>query len=73
MNRKTEYNHTLGRLEVLLRRTPMTARAIAKTMGCCRPVAYQRLAALRARGLPICEVQIRESATGPRSTAYSIR
>ncbi len=67
------YTKVLDRLAALLRREPMTARQIAEELKCCRPAAYQRLAALKKRGERIFTMPIRESVTGPGSTAYVIR
>lgn len=65
-------SETLDALEQLLREQPMTARAIAAAMGCCRPVAYDRLRALKKRGVKLRQRRVREGASGPKATAYSV-
>lgn len=67
-----EYLKILDRLTVLLRRKPMTARAIAEAMHCSRPVAHDRLAALRLRGERLLEVSASQRSTGPKAVAYWI-
>ncbi len=78
MTTKTDYNKTLDKLAELLRRKPMTARAISEALTCCRPAAYQRLRALQERGDAVFEMQAPElpkgsRKPGPRSIAYGIR
>lgn len=73
---RTTYQKTLTRLAILLRRKPMTAREIAESLGCCRPSAYQRIEALRAKGLQVYTIPAPEGkdpVTGPRPIAYGIR
>ncbi len=70
---KTRYQRTLDRLVALLKHEPMTARQIAAELKCCRPAAYQRLEALKKRGERLYTMALRESVTGPGSTAYGIR
>jgi predicted transcriptional regulator len=73
MPSRSDYTKTLDRLSQLLRRKPMTARAIAEHMNCRKPTAYQRLRDLQKRGEEVFTTQVRESDTGPLSTAYSVR
>jgi DNA-binding Lrp family transcriptional regulator len=71
--KRSEYTKVLNKLSASLRRKPMTARAIAEAFNCCRPVAYERLRALEKRGETVFQIRIRESVTGPQSTAYGVR
>jgi hypothetical protein len=73
MPSRAAYTDTLDELANMLRRKPMTARQISERFGCSRPVAYDRLEALRLRGEPVCEIPLREARRGPRSKAYGIR
>lgn len=73
MPTKQDYDATLDRLCRVLRQKPLTAKAIADRFSCSKPVAYQRIAALRARGVAVYTIPVRESATGPRATAYGVR
>lgn len=73
MPTRDEYEKTLNKLAAMLRKKPMTAKAISESLKCCRPVAYERLRALQERGEQVFQIPIRESATGPSSTAYGIR
>jgi hypothetical protein len=73
MPTKAAYSETLDRLAKLLKRKPMTAKAISAEIGRCRPVAYQLIKALRRRGDAVYELAVRESVTGPTSTAYGLR
>lgn len=70
---RADYTQTLDKLTALLRRKPLTAKAIAAAMGCCKPAVYHRIAALRERGEQLYSFSTRESPTGPMSTAYGIR
>lgn len=70
---KPEYEKALDQLAALLRRKPLTARAIAAVLGCCKPAAYGRLAALRQRGDSVYSMEVREGAVGPKSLAYGVR
>lgn len=73
MPTRVQFNRTLKRLVSLLKAKPMTAKAIAEAMECCRPTAYQRLEALRSKGVEVYEVrQVTKGKTGPRSTAYGV-
>lgn len=66
--------NSLDHLEQLLRkRGPLTAAQIAIQTGCCKPTAYQRVEALRARGVEIFEVKQPELRPGPVATSYGIR
>lgn len=74
MPTRKEYDQTLDRLAGLLKRKPMTARSIAEVLGCCKPAAYQRIAALQARGHAVYTLPTQEdSRPGPRSVLYGIR
>lgn len=70
---KDDYDKALDKLTELLKAKPLSARAIAKALRCCRPTAYARLAALRERGAAVYEMTARESVTGPDSTLYGVR
>lgn len=70
---RADYTQTLDKLAALLRRKPLTAKAISEAMGCCKPAVYSRIAALRDRGEKIYSFSVRESVTGPKSTSYGIR
>lgn len=72
MPSRLDYDQTLDKLAAMLRRKPMTAKAIAAHFKCCRPVAYQRLRDLKARGETLTRKKVRESATGPKSYVYSV-
>lgn len=50
----------------------VTAAQIAVKTGCSKPVAYDRLEALRKRGVVFQTMRIREGLTGPKSVAYAI-
>ena len=67
------YSKILDKLSKMLRQKPMTAKAIAAAFGCARPVAYQRVRELRKRGETVYTIPLRESPTGPESTAYGVR
>lgn len=73
MDPRPEYTATLDRLAALLKKKPLTAKAIAKAMDCCIPAAHGRLAALRERGDALYTMPVRESPVGPLSTAYGLR
>jgi predicted ArsR family transcriptional regulator len=74
MPSRDEYDKTLAKLEALLRRKAMTAKAIAEALRCCRPVAYQRLRALEARGLNVVVEPARDAGKpGPKAVAFRIR
>ncbi len=70
---RENYGKTLDNLTAMLKRKPMTARAIAAAQRCSRPVAYQRLEALRERGETVYALPVREASRGPLSVAYGIR
>lgn len=70
---RPDYNSTLNRLADLLRQAPLTARAIAKALKISKPTAYEQIDALRTRGFCVYSLPIRESPTGPGSTAYGVR
>lgn len=73
-SRRVDYRKTLDRLAAMLRRGPMTARAISDTLGCCRPAAYQRVAALRKRGDHVYEMRASDpTRSGPEAVAYGVR
>lgn len=55
-----------------LRAKPATARALADALGCTKPTAYARLAALEAQGHKLQRTTVREGSTGPKSVAYSL-
>jgi hypothetical protein len=73
MTRAQEYERTLERLVSMLRRKPMTAKQIAQQMGCCIPVAHERIAALLERGAGVYMVPTDSKRTGPKATAYGVR
>ena len=50
----------------------LTAAQIMTQTGCSKPVAYDRIEALRKRGVVFQTVRVREGSTGPRSVAYAI-
>lgn len=52
--------------------TMMTAAQIAQQTGCSKPVAYDRLKALRRRGVEFQRVMVRDGVSGPKSVAYAI-
>ncbi len=66
-----DYAKALTQLEKLLRRKPMTARALAKKLGCSKPALYKRLRALEAEH-PLTKRKVRESTTGPSAWLYSL-
>lgn len=70
---RPEYQKTLAKLASLLKRKPMTARAIAVELGCCVPAAYERLRALKKTGVALYEIEAQQETTGPKATAYGIR
>lgn len=72
MSSRKGYEETLGALHAMLKAKPMTARAVARVLKCCKPTAYQRLRELRKRGAVLLRVKVRESVTGPESTAYGV-
>lgn len=76
MPSRADYDATLDKLAALLRKRPLTARAIAARLECSKPVAYQRLRDLPERlanGERVVEEPVRESKRGPLSVAYGIR
>lgn len=73
MPTRDAYLDTLDHLAALLRRYPMTAKQIATRYDCCKPIAYARIRALKQRGEKLLKTKVRESATGPKSVAYSIK
>jgi DNA-binding Lrp family transcriptional regulator len=66
-------NHAkiLARLTAMLTARPMTAKQIAKAMGCSKPTAYQRVRTLEARGHRIVYHAV-PSPSGPPSFAFEI-
>lgn len=72
MPSKSDYEKTLDKLSKLLRRKPLTAKQIAAALACCKPVAYQRVKALQARGERVHIKRVREGNTGPESAQYAI-
>lgn len=78
MSSPQQYADTLNQLAAMIRRKPMTARAIAEELGCCKPVVYQRLRELARRGRtvtaqPAPELPRGERCSGPRAVVYSCR
>jgi transposase len=74
MPSESAYSDTLDRLATLLRRKPLTAREIAAHFGCCIPIAYTRIKALRAQGLAVYTMPANTpSRPGPKSLAYGVR
>jgi predicted DNA-binding transcriptional regulator YafY len=68
---KSEYEKALSRLARLLQGERFrTARELAARTDVSRVQVYRRLEALRALGVGLAEIQVRESSTGPLSTAY---
>jgi predicted ArsR family transcriptional regulator len=74
MPNKPSYDKMLDKLMALLKRKPMTARQIADALDCCRPSAYQRLQALRKRGVFVYTMPPQKG-TGPgvRPVYYWVR
>ncbi len=66
----TRQQQALDKLTAALKRAPMTARAISRLLGCCRPTAYQYLRRLKA--IPK-SLEREKGATGPSAVAYGIR
>lgn len=60
-------------LAAVLRDRPLTAASIARVFGCSRPTAYERIDALRSRGVRLVETEVREGKSGPMSTVYAAR
>lgn len=71
--KRSKYDLRLDDLAAMLKQEPMSAKTVALVFECCKPAAYQRIAALRARGDVVYEIPIRESVTGPDSIAFGIR
>lgn len=59
-------------VELLSQGQMLTAMQIAARTGCSKPVAYERLEALRKRGTRFQTVKVREGVTGPKSIAYAV-
>lgn len=68
----TSYDDRLMRLRVLLEAQPLTAKQIAKRMGCCLPAVYERIAALRTRGVNVVEQRRATKSTGPKPVAFNV-
>lgn len=70
----TAHERRLERLEALLRRRTLTAREIARELGCSKPAAYERVRALIDRGVAVFQVRApRAGGTGPAPVAYGIK
>lgn len=69
--RREVYEAALSDLLALLRENPHTAAQVAEALGCGRVTAYERIAALRARGVRLARVRVRVGDRGPLSTAWS--
>jgi predicted ArsR family transcriptional regulator len=72
MPSREAYEKTLDKLASLLRKKPMTAKQIAERLGCCKPVAYERLKSLTKRGDKLYTTKVREGSVGPKSIAYGL-
>lgn len=59
-------------IRVLSQGRMLTVMQIVEQTGCSKPVAYERLEALRKRGVVFQTVKVREGITGPKSVAYAI-
>ncbi len=62
----------LEQLEAILKERPHTALAVSQRLGCLKPTAYARIAALARRGKQLTVEKVREGKHGPLSDAYSI-
>lgn len=69
-----KHEQALTRLAKLLKRGPMTARAIAQATDCCKPVAYARIRALQERGFSLYSVRASDGSArrGPKALAWGI-
>lgn len=70
---RASYVKVLDRLAQMLKAKPMTAKAICKAMKCSKVVAHERVKALKEQGHTLYTVKVRESPSGPKSTAHGIR
>lgn len=68
----TEDYDVVDALAAVLRDRPQTAAAVARLFNCSRPVAYERIRALRGRGARLVETRVREGRSGPTASAYGI-
>lgn len=55
----------------VLKEKPHTALGLKKRLGCTKPTAYARIAALKKR-MEVREMEVREGLHGPKSKAYYI-
>lgn len=62
----------LDALATVLRSEYLTAREIARRFKCCKPTAYARIAALKARGESVFEYVDPRGNTGPSPTRYGV-
>ncbi len=69
MPTQKQYTRTIARLTALLKKESLTAKQIAKRMGCNKLTVYRRLERLPN----LTYSWVRESATGPESVAYRIK
>lgn len=69
----TRFQDVLDRLAKLLTKEPLTALQISARTGCCKPAAYQRVQALKARGEAVYELPGESDRPGPAPIAYGIR
>lgn len=67
-----EHKRLIEGLAKLLSQTPMSALELSKAMGCGKPTAYRRLAALKEHGF---DVRTRRVAgkSGPKAKVYEVK
>jgi hypothetical protein len=69
---RAKNEEALVELVRILSRDMRTAVQISVEMRCSRAVAYDRLRALRERGVVLQRVKVRDGVMGPKSFAYAV-